>query len=389
MERWRPARLVVHVTNMPTPYRIHFCNALWASLQEQGYGLCVLYCCERERNRTWSVDFAAMCYPHQVLPGLSPAIGGLEWHLNPSVVTRLRQLRPEFTLIAGGWNMPTAILAASRILSGPSLRVFWSEGHAGAVLHPSGPIAWLRRRCLAAYDAFAVPNAASAQFIESQLGFRPPILPLPNTVDEEFYRAARSLDKQEVRRRLGVPADATVLLSVAQLVEHKGVRELALAMMRMAGEGGALVLVLVGGGPLRPELEALALQSQGRVVVVGPQSASQVRAWYAAADALVLASKYDPNPLVVVEAAFAGLPLVVSQRAGNAPELVRDGVSGMLIPSIDSSTIAAVLSRFCALDPSQRRAMGARASELAEAGFQTRAVAARFVEALLALRRAR
>lgn len=389
MERSRPARLVVHVTNMPTPYRTHFCNALWAALQERGYGLYVFYCCERERNRTWDVDFASMRYPHQVLPGLSPAIAGLEWHLNPSVAMRLRQLRPEFTLIAGGWNMPTAILAASRILSGPSLRVFWSEGHAGAVLHPSGPIAWLRRRCLAAYDAFAVPNASSAQFIESELGFRPPILPLPNTVDEEFYRAARSFDKREVRRQLGVPPEATVLLSVAQLVEHKGVRELGQAAMRMAGEGRRFVLVLVGGGPLRPELEALARQSQGRLVVVGPQSAAQVRAWYAAADAFVLASKYDPNPLAVVEAAFSGLPLLVSQRVGNAPELVRDGVSGMLIPSIDSSTIAAVLSRFCALGPNERRRMGACASELAEAGFQTRAVAGRFVEALLALRRAR
>ena len=46
----------------------------------------------------------------------------------------------------------------------PCRRVFWSEGHAAAVLHPSGLVAWARRRAYRSYDAFAVPNARSADW---------------------------------------------------------------------------------------------------------------------------------------------------------------------------------------------------------------------------------
>lgn len=383
MKRHPKQRLLVHVTNIPTPYRVAFCNSLHETLDAYGYGLRVLYCAEREPNRHWEVSFSDMAYPHELLPGISPKVGPLYAHFNPSIVWRLRQLRPQFLLIAGGWNMPTALLASGQVLCGSTFRVFWSEGHADAVLNPSGPIAWLRRRCLRAYNAFAIPNESSAHFLEMELGFHPTILPLPNTVDSEFYRTARTLEKDQMRKKLGLPLDTTIFVSVAQLDEHKGVRELVAAMLQLEAGLGHSMLALVGEGPLRGELEAVRRTEKADICLAGQQNAAGVRAYLAAADAFVLATKRDPNPLAVIEAAFAGLPLLVSHKAGNVRELVRDGFSGMVIPAIDSPSIAAVLARFCRLGEAERRRLGIGATELADAGFKREAVVQDFVAALL------
>jgi len=164
MHTARYSRLVVHITNIPTPYRIHFCNRLQAALAERGYGFHVLYCGETEPNRGWKIDFSSMQYPYAVMRGVSPRIAGAYLHVNPGVVSWLRRLRPEILLIAGSWNMPTALVASSRSLCGRAFRVFWSEAHAGAILHRAGPVAWLRRRCLRAYPKSpAARNVIQAQ----------------------------------------------------------------------------------------------------------------------------------------------------------------------------------------------------------------------------------
>lgn len=378
--------LLVHLTNIPTPYRIVFCNTLCQVLEDYGYGLYVLYCAEREPDRHWEIPFSEISYPYEILPGVSLALGKYTWHFNPIVVQRLRKLRPQFILAAGGWNIPTVLLASSHVLCGSSFRVFWNEGHADAVLHPSGPIAWMREWCLRAYDAFAVPNEASASFVEKELGFRPRILQLPNTVDDDFYRTARRMDKLQVRRELGLPLDATIFVSVTRLDEGKGVRELVASMSHIQAEYDCL-LILVGDGPLRPELSTYIQMNQLKVCLAGHQNRTRVRDYLAAADAFVLASKRDPNPLAVIEAAFAGLPLLVSRRAGNVKELVQDNLSGFVIPDVTSASIAAILLRFCRLSDSEWRRLGTGAAQLAESGFRRQDVARNFVDALLNFRR--
>lgn len=383
MQKLKQQPLLVHLTNIPTPYRIAFCNTLQKALATYGYELHVLYCAEKEANRHWEVSFDEMQYSHEVLPGISPKVGVGQVHLNLGIMRRLHQLQPQILLVAGSWNMPTALLASSQRLSGSSLRIFWSEGHADAVIHSSGIIAWLRRRCLLAYNAFAVPNQSSARFLEMELGFRPITLPLPNTVDDTFYRVATTLEKEKVRQELSLPLEATIFVSVTRLDEVKGVRELVAAMAQLNTEQSDMVLILVGEGPLRGELENASQESNLNICFVGQQNALGVRNYLAAADAFVLCTKQDPNPLAVIEAAFSGLPLLVSYKAGNIQELVHDGFSGIVIPKVESFSIAEVLMRFFRLEEAERRRLGIGSLQLAEAGFQRQEVAEQFVVALL------
>lgn len=381
------ARELVILTNVPTPYRIPFFNSLHEALNEFDATLRVFYCASREPHRHWQVPLEEQRFPWHVLPGWHPSFRGWHPHVNCSIASMLRRVQPTWLLSAGAWNLPTVLLATQRWLTCRALRIFWSESHAGAVLHPTGPIALARRRALRLYDAFAVPNQASATFVRSEVGGTATILRLPNTVEEEFFVTARTAHRRAVRARLGIPQDSHVILCVAQLEERKGVSELVAAYQQLSASARMRsMVVLLGEGSLRGSLEARARSlAIGQLRVLGHVSRDRVLEWLTAADLFILPTKFDPNPLSAIEAAFAGLPLLLTKEAGNAAELVVDGENGFVIERCSPGSITIALERFLGLESVRQRAMGARSSEMAHRGFRREIVARRFATELTAL----
>ena len=115
-------------------------------------------------------------------------------------------------------------------------------------------------------------------------------------------------------------------------------------------------LVVVGRDRELPRFAALAqaLKIAGRVSFAG--GVDDVRPHYAAADALVLPTLYDPFPNVVLEAMAMGLPAIVSDQCG-AAELVKHGESGWIVPAQDAEVLAKHSS---ARGPPAARAHGRR-----------------------------
>src|SRR5262249_22545011 len=89
---------------------------------------------------------------------------------------------------------------------------------------------------------------------------------------------------------------------------------------------------------------------------------SDVRPWYAAADAFVLPTLYDPFPNAALEAMACGLPVIVTVQCG-AAELVKEGANGVVCDALDGDALASALGR---LGLSSVKEMGARARETAE-----------------------
>ena len=94
-------------------------------------------------------------------------------------------------------------------------------------------------------------------------------------------------------------------------------------------------------------------------VATGPKAGADLALEYASADIFVLPSIEDGYGLVAAEAMSAGVPVIVSDRAG-ASELVQDGVNGFVVPAGDSGALAALINDLLA-DPDRRRRMGANA----------------------------
>lgn len=381
-----PRDRFVLLTNIPTPYRTTFFNTLAERFDRRAIDTHVVYCAETEPNRHWELDPAAQTHPYTILPGLHVTLGKAYVHFNPGVVGRIRSLAPRWLLIGGAWHLPTVLLANRTSTCPGAARILWTEGHADAVLNATGPIAHLRRRAFASYDAFASPNARSGDFALSEAQITRPVLPLPNTVDEEFFTPPASLDVSALRAGLGLDADARVIATVCQLEDRKSVVELARAYAAIdAGERRGSVLAMLGDGPRRPEVEAIARSVDGgEIRLLGHVPAETVRSWLWASDCFALATRNDPNPLSPIEASFAGLPLLLSTKAGNIDELLRDGETGWRLESVDEASLSSGLRRVLRTEAQQLREMGQHAQRNANGSFRRSAVADRFIDALLA-----
>ncbi len=372
---------LVVLTNIPTPYRTAFFDALAEEAARAGKRFHVLYCAKTEPGRHWPYDASKMRHAHTVLRGFHPSLTGIHAHLNPGVLAELNLLKPDTLILAGSWNTPTMLVAGLNIYAPPPRRFFWSEGHADAVLHKSGLIAWLRRRVYRTFDGFAVPNAKSAEWALVQAGSPRQVVTLPNAIDAKFFARPSAASRQEARRHLGLEGEGRVLVQVSALSARKGVLELANAFLGLpAAERRGAKLLFVGEGELRSQLEVLSSGSGGAIRVLGQLPPEEVRRALWAADAFVLNTRLDPNPLSAIEAAAAGLPVVLSAAAGNVREVVEVPQTGFVIRDAadPSEALLAVLNA----SEAQLAEMGARAAELARTQFDAPAVARSLVKQL-------
>jgi glycosyltransferase involved in cell wall biosynthesis len=132
------------------------------------------------------------------------------------------------------------------------------------------------------------------------------------------------------------------------VVAGRLVRQKALGVaLEALGECEGVGLVLVGEGPERTALEALARERglEGRTRFLGAQPREVVFELLAAADAVLLSSSWENFPHAVVEGLATGTP-VIATAVGGVVEVVQDGVNGLLVPAQDPASLASAIRRF-------------------------------------------
>ena len=157
-----------------------------------------------------------------------------------------------------------------------------------------------------------------------------------------------------------------VVLFVGRLVEEKGIDLLLRAFAQVRSRQHDAVLVIVGSGEKAEELAGLA-ESLGiaqNVRFVGRFEGDTLLAWYRVGQVFALGSRFEPFGAVVNEALLAGLPAIVSNKAG-AKSLVSDGVNGAIVSTESATDFASAietwladappLNRGAALPPSRMR----------------------------------
>jgi glycosyltransferase involved in cell wall biosynthesis len=159
---------------------------------------------------------------------------------------------------------------------------------------------------------------------------------LPNPVERPELD-----DRDDLRRRHGF--HGPTLVFAGRLSVQKAVDVALDALKRVEG----LDLVLAGDGPDAGKLRAYAreLGLNGRARFLGPQPRGTVFELLRAADAVVLSSKWENFPHVLVEALAVGTP-VIATATGGVTEIVRDGENGLLVPAEDSEELAVAIRRY-------------------------------------------
>ena len=166
---------------------------------------------------------------------------------------------------------------------------------------------------------------------------------------------------KDVRAELGIGAEVPLIGSVGFLRPQKAFDVLVRAAAALPSENREARILIVGDGEQREPLEALArdLGVQDRVSLLGRRL--DVPDILAALDVAVCCSDYEGSPLSIMEYMAASLP-VVSTRVGGVPDLIDDGVEGLLVPPRDPEALAAGIARVLRA-PEEARAMGARGRE--------------------------
>ena len=142
--------------------------------------------------------------------------------------------------------------------------------------------------------------------------------------------------RRRLRQELGIPEDAFVLIYAAELSARKSQAVLIQAMGRLPE---TVLLALAGEGALRGECQELARKQGLEERVLFPGQVRDIPAWYAMADGAVSASRSEGLPFNVIEAMYAGLPVVASEVKGHS-DLIKDGETGLLYPYGDESACA-------------------------------------------------
>lgn len=318
-------------------------------------------------------------------PFVSVPILRAQWWFLRDPRRRRRYLRAFFDMIGGTWRSPNFLLGGLGIFPKVARMAVEMQDlgvqhvHCHFANHPA-LAGWLIHRLVGIPYSFTAHG--SDLHVDRTM--------LPTKVDEAAFVATISRDNRALIEatagpssegkvavvHCGVdpaafaPVERTVdgplrIVAVGTLHEVKGQRHLIEACRILTERGVAVTCRFIGDGPDREALQA-AIDEYGlgdRVVLAGRMTSDAVAAELAAADVLVAPSvptkggKREGIPVVLMEAMSTGLPVVASRLSG-IPELVTDGVSGLLVTPGDAVALADALAALAG-DVELRRRLGA------------------------------
>ena len=219
-------------------------------------------------------------------------------------------------------------------------------------------------------------------------GRTPPVAVVPPGVDGDRFRPLGPEERLDARRRLGLPPEGLLVVSVSRLVPRKGMDVLVRAAARLGPELPELTVAIAGSGRDQGRLERLVARTGAPVRLLGAVPGADLPALYGCADLFCMLCRnrwagleQEGFGIVFLEAAAAGVAQVAG-ASGGADEAVVDGSTGLVVRRPRSVAEATKALRSVLADPATREAMGRRGRLRATTEFSYDALARRLAVAL-------
>ena len=173
------------------------------------------------------------------------------------------------------------------------------------------------------------------------------------------------------REEIGIPSGRKLIGFLGRLIHAKGCDQLIHAIANIDKGDRNFSLAVAGDGPERKSLEALAKKLDVYEMIHFCGFRSDTEHIYSSLDLLVLPSREEGTPLVLLEGMLRGVP-VVATRVGGIPEVLKDRVNGLLVPSEDPIALAdAIADSLNKPDETKKRAIEAKKTMLCEYNVKT------------------
>ena len=335
--------------NIP-PYRV----PLFAEIAKHAdFDFTVLLTAPKCRHRPhWKTKNEAMTFKILTMKGLSVALSdsasvSISLGLLPSLIRR----RPDILICSGLGLSTLMVFIYCRLLN--KKYIVWSEAtKVTERLRRRGRLRrWIMRALASNADAFIDSGRLSREYIQSLLpaSSQTPFFRSFNCVDGALFSSSDSGDGSE-------PGQLRRILFVGRLNQNKGIPMLLDVYSDVLEQTKRdVALVLVGDGPLRSYVEQYRQsKKEARVELCGQIAYTNVAQFYRECDMFVLLSLADCNPLVIFEALHAGIPIVCSENAGNAPDFIIPGHNGYIVNPEDRDSIVRCLSDVLNWDAAKR-----------------------------------
>ena len=280
-------------------------------------------------------------------------------------VTRVPQLNLPKTLTTQYLAITTALLIAMRLRGQADVvhyHTFWPDAFTAFVVNKFVPTIYTahesrfllmaeqprsRRWLKLALRPFQGILAPSTELLEvtRQLGVSSEKSAfIANAVDASKFRPG--LNGETVRARYGVPLDHCLILCPRRLVPKNGLEFLIESLPSIRRSSRAVSVLIAGDGPERERLEARVreLGLQDSVIFAGSQDNNDLPEFYGAADIVAIPSLKEATSIAGLEA-MASACAVVATNVGGLPEIIEDGVSGLLVSPRDPEALAQAITR--------------------------------------------
>ena len=376
---------LVILTEIIAPYRIPVFNAL---AQRPELNLHVIFLSENDPTlRQWRVYKDEIRFQYDVLPSWRRRLGGYNVLLNRGVHAALNRIEPD-VLLCGGYNYLASWQAAYWARRRRVPLLLWSESTAFDRRRGYRFVEFAKTLFLNLCAAFVVPGRSSLNYLQNLGITEQRIFTAPNAVDVSLFSQSAEAARQSGPQPGGnhrLPS--RYFLYVGRLVKAKGIFDLVEAYGKLNPEIRTQIgLVFAGEGSDRGELQERAARIvPGTVQILGFTHREELPGLYALADGFVFPTHSDPWGLVVNEAMACSLPVIVTNVAGCALDLVQDGWNGFVVQPRDPLQLAAAMARLAG-NSSLRAEMGANSRERVEA-YSPATWAAGMVEAVCKTRK--
>ena len=196
---------------------------------------------------------------------------------------------------------------------------------------------------------------------------------IANAVDANKFRP--DLTRGSVRARYAIPADHCLILCPRRLVAKNGLEFLLESLPSIRRRFSGVSVLIAGDGPEKEKLQARTreLGCQDSVIFAGNQNNNSLPAFYADADIVAIPSLKEATSIAGLEA-MASARAVVATNVGGLPEIIEDGVSGLLVPPRDPEALSVAITRLLET-PELRKQLGLAARASVERKFTWEQVA--------------
>lgn len=342
---------VLFLTNIPSPYRVHFFNELGKHCD-----LTVLFEKKRssERDKAWTGD-EFRYFKGVYLKGVSTNVDAA---FCLGVLPYVKD-RSFDRVICSNFCTPTGMLAVHYMKRHKI--PYYLESDGGFAKDGKGLRERIKKRVISGARGCFSTAATHDQYYMAY-GADPARVrryPFTSLFEADLASApATAAERAELRNALGI-TEPQVVLSVGQFIPRKGFDVLLEAAIGLPRDIG---FYFVGGTPTEEYEAFVRAHALENVHFVGFQSKEELKRYYRAADVFVLPTREDIWGLVVNEAMAEALPVVTTTRCVAGLELVREGENGYLVPRCDSEALREAISRAFA-DPRRLAKMSIAALE--------------------------